>query len=143
MTSYLKKIVFIKFLLMIALEAFAPSGLSLVIINISPDEPFKPLIHAIGMVETKHDTVAYNPVEEAVGYFQIRPIRVEDYNMRTGSNYLMKDMFDYKVSEKVFLYYASQLGPYEGPYDFERIARNWNGSGKSTIQYWKQVKKFL
>lgn len=139
MTSYLKKIVFIKLLFMFALEAFAPSGLSLVIIKTSPYEPFQPLIHAIGMVETRHDTIAFNRVEEAVGYFQIRPIRVKDYNHRTGSNYLTKDMFDYKISEKVFLYYASQLGPY----DFERIARNWNGSGKGTIQYWKKVTKFL
>jgi len=97
------------------------------------------LIHAIGMVETQYDTLAYNPLEEAVGYFQIRPIRLEDYNARTGNAYSMNDLLNYKISEKIFLYYASEFGPY----NFERIAKTWNGSGKSTILYWDQVRKFL
>jgi len=91
------------------------------------------------MVETKLDTLAYNPEEEAVGYFQIRPIRVQDYNERTGKSYKPADMYDYQTSEKVFLYYASEIGPY----NFEKIAKNWNGSGKKTIQYWKKVKNYL
>ena len=139
MIKYLKKIVSITFLLMFASKVFAPGSVSLVIIDTPPVEPFKQLIHAIGRVETKFDTLAYNPVEEAVGYFQIRPIKVQDYNMRTGSKYTKKDLFDYKISEKIFLYYASQIGPY----DLEHIARNWNGSGSGTIQYWKRVKKYL
>lgn len=139
MSVYLKKIVLLIFLLLLALRAFAPSNRSLVIILTAPDEPFKNLISAIGMVETKFDTLSYNPVEKAVGYFQIRPIRVLDYNKRTGNSYSMKDMFDYKISEKVFLYYASQIGPY----NLERIAKKWNGSGKVTFEYWNQVKKFL
>jgi hypothetical protein len=139
MTKSLKKIVIITFLFTFAFKAFAPSNDALVIINTPPVEPFKQLIHAIGMVETQYDTLAYNPLEKAVGYFQIRPIRLEDYNERTGSNYSPYNLFDYNISEKIFLYYASQIGPY----DFEQIARRWNGSGKSTIEYWKQVKKFL
>jgi hypothetical protein len=91
------------------------------------------------MVETQYDTLAYNPVEMAVGYFQIRPIRLEDYNNRTGSKYSMDDLFNYWISEKIFLYYATETGPYK----FEQIAKTWNGSGKSTIQYWDQVRKFL
>jgi hypothetical protein len=91
------------------------------------------------MVETRFDTLAYNPVEEAAGYFQIRPIRIDDYNKRTGSDYTTKDMYDYKISEKIFLYYASRIGPYK----FEKIAKNWNGSGPSTIHYWRRVKKYL
>ena len=91
------------------------------------------------MVETQYDTMAYNPLEDAVGYFQIRPIRLEDYNSRTGSTYSMTDLFNYNISEKIFLYYANEIGPN----NFERIAKTWNGSGKSTIQYWEQVKRFL
>ncbi|HUX57507.1 MAG TPA: hypothetical protein VMV77_11065 [Bacteroidales bacterium] len=139
MSVYLKKIVIISFFLLFAFKAFAPSSGSMIIIDTAPIEPFKKLIHAIGMVETRFDTLAYNPIEEATGYFQIRPIRIIDYNKRTGSNYTTKDMYDYKTSEKIFLYYASQIGPY----NFERIAKNWNGSGKKTIQYWKRVKKYL
>ena len=71
----------------------------------SASQSYKQLVLAIGMVETKRDTLAYNPVEEAAGYFQIRPIRLLDYNNRTGSNYTMKDLFNYEISEKIFLYY--------------------------------------
>ena len=91
------------------------------------------------MVETQYDTLAFNPLENAVGYFKIRPIRLVDYNIRTGSTYSMADLFNYKTSEKIFLYYASEIGPY----NFERIAKTWNGSGKNTLLYWDQVKKFL
>jgi hypothetical protein len=139
MSNHLKKIFSITVLLMIAYKVFAPGAVSLVIKYTPPVEPFKRLIHAIGKVETSSDTLAYNPLEEAVGYFQIRPIRVADYNRRTGSTYSTKDMFNYKISEKVFLYYAIQIGPY----NFEQIARNWNGSGNSTLQYWAEVKKCL
>ena len=139
MSKYLQKIVTITFLLLLAIKAFAPGSKSLMIIHTPAVEPFKQLIYAIGMVETKFDTLAYNPVEEAAGYFQIRPIRIDDYNKRTGSNYTTQDMFNYKTSEKIFLYYASQIGPY----NFEQIARKWNGSGPRTAYYWNMVKKHL
>ena len=139
MKSILKKIVSITFLLTLAFKVFAPTSESLIVVRTSPLEPYKSLIHAIGMVETKYDTLAYNPLEKAVGYFQIRPIRLIDYNSRTGSMYSRNDLFNYKISEKIFLYYATEIGPY----DLERIAKTWNGSGKSTILYWEQVKKFL
>jgi hypothetical protein len=139
MKSYKKKILSFTIFSLLASFAFAPSNESILIIKNPPIEPFRNLIHAVGMVETSHDTLAYNPIEEAVGFLQIRPIRVEDYNRRTGSNYTMTDVYNYKISEKIFLYYASQIGPY----DFERIARNWNGSGAKTFQYWEQVKKHL
>jgi hypothetical protein len=123
----------------LAFKVFAPTSESLIVVRNLPVQPYKNLIHAIGMVETQYDTLAYNPLEEAVGYFQIRPIRLEDYNSRTGSTYTRQDLFNYNISEKIFLYYATGIGPY----DFERIAKTWNGSGKSTILYWDQVKKFL
>jgi hypothetical protein len=139
MKSNFKKIVTITFLLALAFKVFAPTSESMILVRPLPVEPYKTLIHAIGLVETQFDTLAYNPLEEAVGYFQIRPIRLVDYNNRTGSTYSMNDLFNYKISEKIFLYYAVEIGPY----DFERIARDWNGSGESTNLYWEQVKKFL
>jgi hypothetical protein len=139
MKSIIKKIVSITFLLALAFKVFAPTSESLILVRPLPVEPYKILIHAIGLVETQYDTLAYNPLEDAVGYFQIRPIRLIDYNDRTGSTYSMNDLFNYKISEKIFLYYASEIGPY----NFERIARTWNGSGKSTNVYWEQVKKLL
>jgi hypothetical protein len=139
MKTILRKIISGIFLFLIGLKAFAPSMDSLVIIDKKPINPFKQLIYAIGKVETDLDTLSYNPFEEAIGFFQIRPIRVEDYNYRTGSNLKHNDMFNYETSEKVFLYYASQIGPY----DFEKIAVNWNGSGSQTVYYWKRVKEYL
>lgn len=74
-----------------------------------------------------------------LGIFQIRQVRVDEYNRLTGSNYTLSDMFDYKISEKVFLYFASLIGPYE----HERIAKAWNGSGPRTEFYWQRVKKIM
>jgi len=140
MSKFIKKILSFTLLIIIfSIKSFAPSSNSLVIINNPAIEPFKDLIYAIGKVETNLDTLAFNPVEEAVGYFQIRPIRLKDYNERTGNNYTKQDLFNYKISENIFLYYASVIGPY----NLEKIARNWNGSGPQTIYYWKQVKKYL
>jgi hypothetical protein len=135
----IKRILLITFFLVFVPLAFAPVPESVTILYSSPVNPYKELIYAIGMAETKCDTLAYNPIEKAVGYFQIRPIRVEDYNKRTGSNYKPEDMFDYETAEKVFLYYAAKIGPY----NFEKIARNWNGSGIRTYYYWNRVKKYL
>jgi hypothetical protein len=139
MKNILRKIVSTCFLLTLAFKVFAPAHESFALVRTAPVEPFRSLILAVGMVETQYDTLAYNPLEDAVGYFQIRPIRLADYNSRTGSSYSMIDLFNYDISEKIFLYYANEIGPN----NFERIAKTWNGSGKSTIQYWEQVKKFL
>jgi hypothetical protein len=139
MTIYIKKIVFLTFFSLFASFAFAPNDGFIIIFKNPPIEPFGKLINAIGMVETGNDTHAYNPKEEAVGFLQIRPVRVQDYNKRTGSNYTINDMYSYKISEEIFLYYALKIGPY----DLERIARNWNGSGTETLAYWTQVSEYL
>jgi hypothetical protein len=112
---------------------------SIIVFEPLPVEPYKQLALAIGLVETKCDTLAYNPVEKAVGIFQIRPIRLIDYNNRTGSRYSRKDLFNYDISEKIFLYYANQIGPY----NLELIAKKWNGSGHLTTNYWHRIKKYL
>jgi len=102
-----------------------------------PTNPYQKMIYAIGMVECSLDTLAYNPDEDAVGYFQIRPIRLQDYNKRTGSNYTLQEMYDYYKAEKVFLYYAELLK------DPDLIIRKWNGSGPMTYEYLKKVKKYM
>ena len=62
----LRKIVFVTILLLsFAFRLSAPSRESLIILDSRPVEPYKRLIHAIGMVETRNDTLAYNPVEAA------------------------------------------------------------------------------
>jgi hypothetical protein len=136
----LKKIKIVCFLLLsISFKAGAPVWNSLNIAMPLATEPFKHLVYVIGLVETAGDTLAYNPLEEAYGIFQIRPVRLNDYNSRTKSSISRQDLFNYEVSEKIFLYYAGQIGPYK----FEKIARNWNGSGRKTDFYWDRVKELL
>jgi len=137
--NYNKTILAALLLLSLPFRLSAPSSEALIILDSGPVEPYKKLIQAIGIVETRRDTLAYNPVEKAAGYFQIRPVRLVDYNKRTGSNYSRKDLFNYDISEKIFLYYAYQIGPF----DFEKIAKNWNGSGHMTNHYWKRIKQYL
>jgi hypothetical protein len=140
MPANLRKIVLTTLLFIsIVFKASSPSMKSLIIFDPPPLEPYKQLIFAIGFVETMNNPMAFNPVEQAAGIFQIRPIRLEDYNRRTGSNYTMKDLFDYKISEKIFIYFADQYGPH----DFEQIARRWNGSGHMTTYYWNRIKQYL
>ena len=140
MYKNLRKIVIISsILLSCSLQVSAPDWKSMTIFEFAPFEPYKQLVFAIGMVETKGDTLAYNPLEEAAGYFQIRPIRLIDYNSRTGSNYSRQDLFNFESSEKIFLYFADQIGPY----NLEQIARKWNGSGHQTINYWDRIKQYL
>jgi hypothetical protein len=139
------KVIAIIFFLLVSYRAFAPEFHALCIAPPEKIDPYKAIKYAIGRVEVGNavtgvlDTLAYNPVEQACGYFQIRPIRLEDYNKRTGSHYSLKDMYDYEKAEKVFMHYAAEIG-YRNPC---KIARNWNGSGPKTWVYWNKVRKFL
>jgi len=140
MASTYRKIVLITLLfLAVVFRASSPGMKSFIIFDPPPVKPYKQLIYAIGFVETMNNTLAYNRIEQAAGIFQIRPIRLEDYNRRTGNTYTMRDLFDYEISERIFLYFADQIGPY----DFEQIARRWNGSGHMTTYYWNRIKYYL
>jgi len=137
--SFKKVTIVFLIVLSFSLRVSAPNWNSLTVIEVPPCEPYKNLVFAIGMVETQQDTLAYNPLEEATGIFQIRPIRLEDYNGRTGNNYVCHDLFNYETSEKIFLYYADLIGPY----NLEQIAKRWNGSGHLTNFYWDRIKRYL
>jgi hypothetical protein len=140
MPASLKKVFFIGLMfLSVTFRASSPAVNAFFIFDTPPVEPYKQLIFAIGFVETMNNNLAYNPLEQATGIFQIRPIRLQDYNRRTGNNYKMKDLFDYKISERIFLYFADQIGPY----DIEQIARKWNGSGHMTTYYWDRIREYL
>jgi hypothetical protein len=140
MNKNLKKLEIICFILLsFSVRASAPDWKALTVYSFPPEQPYKKLITAIGMIETKCDTFAFNPVEDATGFFQIRPIRLIDYNKRTGETLSRQDLFNYEISERIFLYYAHQIGPYK----LDQIARNWNGSGQRTFAYWESVKRLL
>ena len=140
MTKYqhLKSVLIIIFL-SLSLRALAPEMQIACVFVSEPEDLCERLIKAIIQVESLGDTLAYNMKEEATGAFQIRPIRLRDYNHRTGNNYQIEDCYNFEVSKEIFLYYAQRIG-FE---DYESIARRWNGSGKSTLEYWDKVKSFL
>ena len=102
-------------------------------------EPFKALLHATGVVESNNNNLALNEKEQSFGALQIRAIRLEDYQRRTGVRYQLTDMYDYEKAKEIFLYYASKHGPYQ----IEQISRRWNGSGKMTDAYWDKIRILL
>jgi hypothetical protein len=137
--SRLRILVFVASFLLAGLSVFAPGTNSFIIAESTGINPFSDLMYATAMVETMGNPSAYNEFENAVGIFQIRQIKIDEYNKRTGSNYVLTDMYDPQLSEKVYLYFASRTGPYKQ----EKIAKAWNGSGPMTELYWKRIKEYL
>ncbi|MBK7713363.1 MAG: hypothetical protein IPJ37_22350 [Bacteroidales bacterium] len=135
---FLKSIHLLLFL-MLTIRAAAPDVKVAFIVVSPPIEVYARLIRAVIMVESYGDTMAYNLNEEAIGAFQIRPIRLLDYNQRTGNKFKIEDCYNYRLSKEIFLYYAKRANST----DYELIARNWNGSGETTLDYWKKVKAHL
>lgn len=125
--------------LLLSIKAAAPGSHGTFIFASDPIDAFEKLIIAIIQVESSGDTLAFNIIEKAIGAFQIRPIRLLDYNRRTGKKYKLKDCYSLKISKEIFLYYAIN----NCFQDYESIARKWNGSGKTSSDYWKKVKSFL
>jgi hypothetical protein len=134
-----RKLVFMLAFFIMSLRVAAPDANSFIIYEYPEIRAFTDLMYAIAMVETKGNPFAYNEFENAVGIFQIRQVRIDEYNRRTGNNFSLSEMYDPKLSEKVFLYFASRYGPYK----LEKIAKSWNGSGPMTELYWKRIKEYL
>jgi hypothetical protein len=133
------KIILAFLFFLITFRVSAPEAKVLTVFVSKPVYPYDRLVNAIIHVESKGDSLAYNLIEQAIGAFQIRPIRLRDYNNRTGNRYTHKDCFNLKVSKEIFLYYADIIG-YP---NYELIAREWNGSGRTTLDYWKKVRFHL
>jgi hypothetical protein len=124
---------------LLTLRVSAPDMNVIFLFNSPPVNAYDKLINAVVQVESAGDTLAYNIIEEATGAFQIRPIRIRDFNQRTGKNITIEQCYNYRVSKEIFLYYA-MLPEY---IDYELIAKNWNGSGTATMAYWEKVKSRL
>lgn len=127
------------FFLLLASRASAPDLKVGFVIYSEPVDAYNRLIEAVIQVESMGDTSAYNIFEQAIGAFQIRPIRLLDYNQRTGSNYKPDDCYNLRISKEIFMYYAKRVAFS----DYELIARSWNGSGEATLGYWEKVKANL
>ena len=114
----------------------APGYARLVIVEGEAVNKYDKLIKAIVKVESNNGKYTYNHSEGAVGHFQIRKVRIDDYNAKTGSNHALNDCFDYELSRKIFLYYTQDRS-------FELVAKSWNGSGPLTKVYWNKVKQAM
>ena len=135
----IKKILLMVCVILIPLQGFAPQQKAVYIAIEPPIEPYKALWDAVSMVESSMDSMAYNVREQATGIVQIRPIRLRDYNTRTGNRLKLSDMYSVKISKEIFFYFATKYH-YT---DYETIAKKWNGSGHKTIIYWQKIKKQL
>lgn len=135
----MKKLLLIIILGCYSAIAGSPPSNALIIMSNEPINPYLRMFKTVSMVESSNNPLAHNPIENACGVVQIRPIRLLDYNSRTGENYSLQDMYNPEISKKVFLYYASKYKPNE----YERIARKWNGRYSKTKEYWLKVKQCL
>lgn len=102
-----------------------------------PISPYQALWEATTFIESSNNPNALNRLENAVGIAQIRPIRLKDYNQRTGKGYSLRQMYDPIISKEIWLFYATTFHPSQS----EQIAKAWNGKGKSNKVYWRAVKK--
>ena len=137
-TGY-RKFLFVAAFSLLCSGLFAPGNHTVSIAASQSINPYLSLLMATAMVETLGNPLAYNEEEDAVGLLQIRQVRIDDYNRRTGSRLTLDQMYDVDLSVKVFLYYASL----ENPNNLEKISKAWNGSGPMTELYWKRIKEFL
>lgn len=139
----MRKLLLVIFLLSFHIFSYAPPT-NTMYITTSPiintisliSDQYESLVKAIVSVESNGNPLAYNKAEGAVGAFQIRQCRIKHYNKLTGKNYTHEDMYDFDKAKEVFLYFAAGKS-------FEQAAKNWNGSGPMTINYWKKVQKAL
>src|SRR5574343_354542 len=101
---------------------------------------YERFVNAIIQVESKGNPLAVGKAND-VGLFQITPIRLADYNRRTGKAYKMNDMFNPGISREIFDYYHQFAG------SFEESARRWNRAyqwrDNKGLQYWNKVSKHL
>lgn len=110
---------------------------TLIIVQPMAINPYEQIWTAVCMGESHQDNMAYNPLEQATGIVQIRPIRLLDYNQRTGSSYTLDDCYNVVISKKIFMYYAQQFNPNE----YDKIASDWNKC--PTTAYWLRIKPFM
>jgi hypothetical protein len=119
--------------------AAPPSG-TVEILAPEPINYYTPLINAVVSVESDSIQTAYNSKEISCSYFQIRPVRLREFNKRTGNHYVMADMYHYEIAKQVFMYYCQGRS-------YEVIARAWcsgeSGTKKASDSYYAKIQKAL
>ena len=123
-------------LLTITFEVFAPTDKTIILAEGERLAPYESIWRAVCLVESSGNRLAHNIKEDAVGIAQIRPIRIKDFNRRTGKHYKHSEMYDTTKAKEVFLYYFNI-------YDIDKSIRKWNGSGVKSYEYLAKVKKLI
>jgi len=134
----MKRLLLISLFLMCFLKLPAPGYARMVVVEGESVKPYRAIIEAVTEVESSKGKYLYNANEQAVGWFGIRPIRLDDYNKRTGKNITLDECYQYEVGEMIFLYYASQID-YR---DVKAICISWNGVSKKNL-YYQKIKKVM
>lgn len=95
--------------------------------------PYIRIMNAVTTVESTNGKYLLNAKENAVGWFGIRPIRLNDYNKKTGKHITLDECYSFETGRMIFLYYASQYD-YR---DIKGICVSWNGVSKENKYYAK------
>jgi hypothetical protein len=125
-------------ILLISASLKAPSYPAIVIPAGEVINGYERIIRAVTTVESANGKYLLNEKEMAVGWFGIRPIRLLDYNQRTGKHITHEQCYEYETGRMIFLYYASQIHPS----DIKAICINWNGVSKKNL-YYQKIKSIL
>lgn len=129
----MKKMIIVIMFFSLFTSLAAPPAQSIVIIMPEVINPYETIWTAVCKIESGFNPMAYNPTEHAFGISQIRDIRLNDYNTRTGKKVPLKSLFDVKTSKEIFMYYISQID-YR---DIKAMAICWNGVSKRNLYYGK------
>lgn len=135
----MKKLIILFIFLLIPWLLPAPGDAVCYIERIEPINVYNRLAEAVYTVESSRNPLAYNPKENAVGGFQIRQCKLDQYIKETGKFYTLEQMYDIKTAKSIFMHFASKYDPM----DIKGISREWNGKSKKNIYYNKIQKTLL
>jgi len=143
----MRKLLLISLFLMFFIKLPAPGSGALMIVEAEAVKPFEQLWRATCKVESSNNPFAIGDKHlknHSYGIAQIRSSRLDDFKRCTGINYTLIDMYTPEKAKSVFMHYAVEIGPYNN----ERISREWNAGPKgmqkkSTLKYWKLIQKEL
>jgi hypothetical protein len=99
------------------------------------------IIKSFAKIESNFDSLAVNIKENAVGYLQIRPIMLAEFNRLTGKNYSLNDRYSKAKSIEIFLTIQKLRNP---TFDLRKAANLWNAGHVShgNLEYFKLIFEF-
>jgi len=102
----MKKLLILLIFLLIPWLLPAPGSAVCHIERIEPINVYNRLAEAVYTVESSRNPLAYNPKEDAVGGFQIRQCKLDQYIKETGKFYTLEQMYDIKTAKSIFMHFS-------------------------------------